>query len=307
MRALLAAALVLVLPLSAGAAGGTSGAQFLKLGAGARAGAMGDAAVADPADAFAVYYNPAGLTRVDRAQLGGAHNALFQGLSYQALSFANPLGGRKHAFGVGVFYLGVSGIQRRTGDSTDSIGSFEASDAAYVGSYAYAPSKKLSLGVSGKYISQSIDNYRGSSFAADVGLHYVPNPKSQRPMAVALVIRNAGQSVGYTASQKDPLPSSAHAGASFKPWKGVSLNLEGGKYRDAQAHGAFGAEFKRSLGENSAAALRAGYTTARSGNEGFNGVSAGAGLSFHRAAFDFAWIPFGTLGDAFRFSLLIKF
>ncbi len=54
-------------------------------------------------------------------------------------------------------------------------------------------------------------------------------------------------------------------------------------------------------------ALRAGYTSARRDGEGLNGVTLGAGLGFHRAKFDFAWLPFGTLGNTFRYSLLVKF
>ncbi|MBI5202430.1 MAG: hypothetical protein HY925_13950, partial [Elusimicrobia bacterium] len=31
------------------------------------------------------------------------------------------------------------------------------------------------------------------------------------------------------------------------------------------------------------------------------------GIKFHRAAFDFAWVPFGDLGNTFRYSLTIRF
>jgi hypothetical protein len=30
-------------------------------------------------------------------------------------------------------------------------------------------------------------------------------------------------------------------------------------------------------------------------------------VSFYRASFDFAWMPFGILGNTFRYSLLVKF
>ncbi|MEQ1920553.1 MAG: hypothetical protein ABL955_15300, partial [Elusimicrobiota bacterium] len=61
--ALLSSALLLAaLPAAAmSSAAGTSGAQFLKLGSGARAGAMADAFAAIADDANAAYYNPAGL------------------------------------------------------------------------------------------------------------------------------------------------------------------------------------------------------------------------------------------------------
>ena len=120
MSARNSAALLLALLLAAGSASaksasmaGTSGAQFLKLGAGARAAGMSDAFTAIADDAFAAYYNPAGLARMDRPQLGGAHSAMFQSVSYQSLSFVVPFGrdvgreyvetaGNKHALGLSI-------------------------------------------------------------------------------------------------------------------------------------------------------------------------------------------------------------
>lgn len=311
MRNSLATAAALVLALSAGASAasnaGTAGAQFLKLGAGARAGAMGDAVVAVEGDAFSIYHNPAALARLDRAQAGGAHTSLFQGITYQALAFARPSADHKQAVGLGIFYLGVGDIERRTGDSTNSVGTFNAADAAYVASYSRAFGDRLSLGVNGKYISQSIDSYSGNSYAADLGVLYRFNPDSDRPVTAGAAARNMGRAIGYVSSVRDPLPTSLHLGAAFTLLKGLGLSAEAGKYRDAGPYAAFGAEARRSFGEAAAGALRFGYNSARRANDGLNGVAAGAGLSFHRAAFDFAWVPFGTLGDSFRFSLLIKF
>ena len=311
MRKSLATALVLVLALagaaSAASNAGTAGAQFLKLGAGARAGAMGDAVVAVEGDAFSVYHNPAALARLERSQAGGAHTSLFQGITYQALAFAHPFADRKQAVGLGIFYLGVGDIERRTGDSTNAVGTFNASDAAYVASYSRAFGDRLSLGVNGKYISQSLDSYSGNSYAADLGVLCRLDPDADRPVSVGAAVRNMGRSIGYVSSVQDPLPTSLHLGAAYRPLKGLGLSLEAGKYRDADLYAAFGGEARRSFGEALAAALRFGYNSSRRANDGLNGVTAGAGLSFNRAAFDFAWVPFGTLGDSFRFSLLIKF
>ena len=89
--------------------------------------------------------------------------------------------------------------------------------------------------------------------------------------------------------------------------KGFTTALDFGKTRDSSAFVALGLEGRRSLTEGVGGALRAGYTSSRRDNGGLAGVTAGGGLSFQKANFDFAWIPFGSLGDAFRFSLLVKF
>lgn len=322
MRKMLAtatAALLLAGPAAAKSASvGTSGASFLKLGAGARAGAMADAFTAVADDAFAAYYNPAGLARQERKQFGGAHSALFQGVSYQSLVFAVPFGeaeGRerietksnRHALALSIYYLGVGDIERRTGDSTLPVGTFNSADSAYALSYAYAPNDRLSLGVTGKLVSQSIDTYRGSAMAGDVGVLYRANPHTEKPLNLGLAVRHIGKRIGYVASETDPLPTTVVAGAAYSPTKTFTADLDLAKARDADAYAALGVEGRHELTEGVGGAFRAGYTSSRRDNGGLAGVTAGGGLTFSKASFDFAWIPFGTLGDAFRFSLLVKF
>lgn len=316
--AVFAALLLLAGPASAAKSGGTSGAQFLKLGSGARAGAMADAFTAVADDAFAAYYNPAGLARLKGPQIGGAHSALFQGVSYQSLAFVLPFGrsnGRerietannRHALGLSIYYLGVGDIERRTGDSTLPVGTFNSADSAYAGTYAYAPNDNLSLGVTGKYIHQSIDSYSGSAMAADLGALYRVNPHTEKPVNLALSIRNIGNRIGYVSSQTDPLPTTVVVAGAAELTKGLTVDLDLGKARDSDLYAAFGLEGRRSLTEGVGGALRFGYTSSRRDNGGLAGVTAGGGLAFNKANFDFAWIPFGSLGDAFRFSLLVKF
>jgi len=296
---------------------GTSGAQFLKLGAGARAAGMGDAFTAVADDAFAAYYNPAGLARMARPQIGASHSAMFQGVSYQSLSFVAPFGraegrgrieteGNKHALGVSVYYLGVADVERRTGDSTNAVGTFSAGDSAYALSYAYAHNDKLSLGVNGKYLHQTIDNYSGSAMAADLGVLYRLNPNGQRPVSLAASLRQLGNGIGY-AGQKDPLPTTVVVAAAVAPTKNSVIDLDLGKTRDSAVYASLGGEARRVMTDGITGALRAGYTSSKRDNGGLAGLSAGGGLAFPKAEVDVAWIPFGSLGDTFRFSLLIKF
>ncbi len=318
--ALLLLALLLSVPASAksSAAAGTSGAQFLKLGSGARAGAMADAFTAVADDAFAAYYNPAGLARLQRPQLAGAHSALFQGVSYQTLALVVPFGrgeGRErietesnhHAIGLSIYYLGVGDIERRTGDTTLPVGTFNSADSAYALTYAYSPNDRLSLGVTGKYVNQTIDSFSGSAMAADLGVLYRVNPHTEKPITLGASVRHLGKRIGYVSSETDPLPTTVVLGGAVALSKGLTVDLDMGKARDESAYGALGIEGRHQLSEGVGGAFRAGYTSSRRDNGGLSGVTAGGGLAFTKASFDFAWIPFGTLGDAFRFSLLVKF
>src|SRR5688572_13884503 len=79
----------LLLTVNAQAAG-TSGAQFLKLGAGARAAAMGDAFCAVSNDVTAAYWNPAGLSQIETPELAVMQNSGLVETQYQYMGLALP-------------------------------------------------------------------------------------------------------------------------------------------------------------------------------------------------------------------------
>jgi len=316
MRKLLltAAVLALVAPAHAmSTQAGTAGAQFLKLGAGARAGGMADSFAAIADDASAAYYNPAGLTQLKGVQLAGAHTSLFQGISYEAVDFAVPFGREegysRHAVAAGIYYLSVGDIERRTSDSTEPIGTFGASDGAYGLTYAHAFDRKLSVGLTGKYIAQNIDSYSARSFALDAGALYQLNPDGNRPVSVAAVVKNVGgKSEGYATSNGDPLPLGMTLAGGWKVFpKKLALDLEAAKYRDSDIFVSLGGEYTHPFNENISGALRFGYSSMRKDIDGLNGMALGGGIDFYKATFDFAWQPFGVLGNTFRYSLLVRF
>jgi len=315
-RLILALASVLALSTPAHAVNsraGTSGAQFLKLGAGARAGGMADTFAALADDAAAAYYNPAGLTHLQGTQLAGAHNSYFEGMSYEVMDFAVPFGREagysRHVVAAGIYYLSVGDIERRTSDSTDPTGTFSAADGAYGLTYAHAFDRRLSVGLTGKYIAQTIDSYNARTFAADAAALYQVNPDGARPVSVAAVVKNMGDKAnGYVSGTGDPLPLGVTLAAACRVFpKRLSVDLEVSKYRDTDAFAGLGAEYIHPFNEAVSGALRFGYSSQRKDNDGLNGLAMGAGLNFYKVSFDFAWQPFGTLGDTFRYSLLLRF
>ncbi|HBL15756.1 MAG: hypothetical protein A2X36_13330 [Elusimicrobia bacterium GWA2_69_24] len=317
---------------------GTSGAQFLKLGAGSRAGAMGEAYTAVTDDVYAVYYNPAALTELTGPQLGAAHTSYFQDLSYEFAAFAYPIGPvramtetvvstmtsagpstmtvrvpaavaefSRHAVGVAIYNLSIDDIERRNSDTPSNIGTFSAGDNAYALSYAYRFDRTLGAGVTGKYIHQKIDTYNADAFAMDAAVLYRPYPNARRPFSFAGVIKNLGTRPSF-AGVSDPLPLGITLGAGFQPIaKRVKVDLDLNKYRDTDPFVTLGGEYTHPFAPGVSGALRAGFSSHRIENEGFNEISVGAGINFHRAAFDFAWVPFGALGNTFRYALLLKF
>jgi hypothetical protein len=86
--------------------------EFLALGAGARALAMGNASVAAPTASTAGYYNPSALAMLDKRSVEFMHASQFDNLyTYDYLSFARPLAGG-YGGGLTVLYTRVGDIPR---------------------------------------------------------------------------------------------------------------------------------------------------------------------------------------------------
>ncbi len=313
---ILALALLAILSSSARAVSsqaGTSGAQFLKLGAGARAGGMADAFTAVADDPYAAYYNPAGLSQLTGPQLAGAHTSYFQSVSYEVITFAYPFNRSAEysadVLDLSIYQLSVGDIPQYSSDSTDPVGTFGASDGAYAISYAHGFNRRLSLGGTAKLITESISTFHSSAYSFDGGVLYHMNPDGSRPVSLAATVRNLGSSrTGYIAGNSDPLPTSySFAGAMQIIPKTLILDAEVTRYRDTNAFAAFGGEFNHKINDAIGSSFRMGYTSQYNSTPGLNGIAAGAGVSFKKASFDFAWQPFGVLGNTFRYSLNVKF
>ncbi len=288
---------------------GTSAAQFLKIGAGARGAAMAEANAALADDAYAAYYNPAGLALATQPMLGAMHAQYFQGTNFEYGSFLLPLGDGagypRKVVALSLANLGVSGLERRTEDTDLNVGLFDAADYTYAASFAYAPDSRTAFGMTGKIIREKIDVVSGNAFAFDFGARYRVNV--ERKVDLAVVARNLGTGLALGDGPKDPLPSAYVIGAAVEPVTDLKLELDAIQYRDNHPLVALGGEYTTSLMGALKGTLRAGFNNARDNIDGTKGITLGAGLSFPSLSFDFAWVPFGDLGNTFRYSLLVRF
>ena len=316
-RALLTAALLLAAQAGPAAAfgtstKGTSGAQFLEIAPGARPAAMGGAFAGVADDVHAVYYNPAGLANLERIQITGMDDQYFQSINYSFAAMAVPLvfqgdsrvQSKYGVLGVSVTNLSVGNIPTQGNAETASpTGSFSSDDFAYALSYGYAfPDTGLSLGATGKFVVSSLDGTNASGFAADLGGLYKPDNR----LSVGAGLRNLGPSYGFAGSS-DPLPLVIYGGAAYKLTQHWLASLEIDAPRDNSVAFALGTEYVHPFTDKISGALRAGYNSANTDAGGFGGASFGGGIVYGNVGFDFALIPFGDLGNTYRYSLLVKF
>ena len=175
--------------------------EFLAIGVGARAQALGNSTVASSEDIFSTYWNPAGLADVDSTAglLGGAmHAEQFAGVTkfdYLGVSIPVASGGRR--IGFSLIRQGTDDIANTLNlvepDGTvnyDNITTFAVADYAGVVSYAQ-PTKllggRVSVGGNLKIIRRVIGDFsKAWGVGVDVGARFVDGP-----LRAGLVLRDA--------------------------------------------------------------------------------------------------------------------
>ena len=278
---------------------GTASAQILKLGAGARAAAMGDAFTAVADDAAAVYWNPGGLTGIKKDSVSFMHAILIEDISYDWLAYVQPLGAG--TFGAGIQRLSYGKIME-----TDETG-FEAanfSPSELVGTLSYGiGSGSFGLGASLKYISGKIKK-SASAVAADIGGKYGVSPDDSFSLGFAL--RNIGGKLKYV-SDSDPLPLDLRIGAAYRSESNWLFAVDADMPSDNALSFGLGGEYGMKLDDGLKVSLRAGYNSRTKDLGGLSGISLGAGGNYEGVRLDYAFVPFGDLGSTHKISLSIDF
>jgi len=280
---------------------GTSAGQFLKLGAGARAAAMGEAYSAICEDADAVYWNPGALGGIRRISGIFMHADLFTELNYEYLGYAQPLK-NSGGLGLGVQYLSAGRIPETDSSGFETGTDMNPSQLAV----ALAYGRKMDvfgIGASAKYIRSRLAG-AASAFAVDLGA-LSPGFMADQ-MRLAFVIQNIGGGLKYD-QKSDPLPLNIKIGSLLKFAKDLTLGVDINSPRDNKPYAAAGGEYVVHYG-NFSVAGRLGYNSRTSGDlGGLSGISAGLGARSRKLALDYAFVPFGSLGSAHRISIAFRF
>ncbi len=280
---------------------GTSGAQFLKLGAGARPVAMGEAFVGIADDANALYYNPAGAAQLDRAEFTATHTQWFQDMNYEYGGFVLPT--KVGTLGISASTLKIEDLEKRTADES-YVGQFETLDACYGLSYARKWNETLSWGGTLKYLKQEIDSTSAKAWSVDLGLW---KQFAETPFSAGLAVRNLGEEVKFV-DEGDPQPLILDGGVGGRFFdKRLLIGTNVKIPRDNDVQFGMGGELTFPMAGAVKPALRAGYNNSHSDADGASGVSLGAGLTIKQFSMDFSWVPLGDLGETFRYSANFRF
>ena len=288
---------------------GSTAADFLNLGAGPRAIAMGDAQVGLANDVYSNYWNPAGLATLKTQEAGFVQTQYLQDISQEYLAYALPRT-RYGAFGASFTYQGYGSFSGydASGQPTGSVG---ANDMDLGFSYScdlYKDERygsELSAGVTGKWIREQLDQASATAFAGDLGLLFSPGIKWGEALngwKAGLALRNVGTAMTFD-QESFALPRQFAAGFSYTGnWRdeSVTVAFDGRQPNDGSRTMGVGLE----IWTLQSFVLRGGYTT--EGDLG-SGLRVGAGIRFKTIEVDYAFATEGPLGNTQRFGLTLRF
>lgn len=280
---------------------GSTTASFLKLGHGARGAAMANAQAAISDDVTSSFWNPAGLSQMRFQEASFMYNELVQSVQYQQALYGQPIAG-KGAFSLGANLLDFGKIDSFDAGGTPS-GSVNAKDLLFTGSWGRRLSDKtpLAAGASLKYMQSDLAGYKASAPMLDLGLQTVIDAGSMRGLRLGAVLRNLGPNVKYD-REGSPLPQQLVLGAGFSALGGnLVVDADAINSKDTGSYLNTGLEYRLFQILN----LRVGYTTLA--DFVGNGISYGMGLRFTTWNLDYAFVPFGDLGNTNRISVGIRF
>lgn len=156
----------------------TRGANFLEIGVGARAMGMGGAYTAIAQDVTALYWNPAGISRITGASANLSLADLYGGLGVRHV-FAGavlPLGS-SGAIGISYIQLSSGDIERTTAANPEgndpAFGPvFSWTSTAAELAYGRRMTDRLDLGAGFKFVTEGIDNAAATYLGFDIGTQF---------------------------------------------------------------------------------------------------------------------------------------
>lgn len=188
--------IVLILAaLSQGARGqsfnnaGSAGAQFLKIGVGARAMGMGGAYGSAAGDATTLAWNPAGIGTMADLAVAAEHTRWAADLLHNFVGLAVPVGDQVR-FGFHAVWLTSGDIEITTVDEPDGTGrSYDVSDLAVGLTAAVRLTEQLTVAGTVKYVEERIYDMTAGGVALDAGTWYSTGFRS---LTLGFAVSNLG-------------------------------------------------------------------------------------------------------------------
>ncbi len=288
-RWIIAGLLIAVTFPTAGRAGDAGKEPPFVVGVGARSLGMGGAFTSVADDAATLYYNPAGLARLDYQEVTAMHMSLLEGTIYDYAAWVYPtvsLGG----FGIGAMRLGTDDIIKR--ENFVEVGEFGYSYSQLMLSYGRNFGSTISAGGSLKLLYQSLDIYNDWGIGMDLGVTVLPHEQ----VSIGVILRDMVPATLELNRTNETLPVTIAGGVAVRDLRIsnnikalIAFELEKTEDRDVRVHTGTEVMFDNTY------ALRAGYDR--------DNLSFGAGFRYDRLQLDYAYKIMDYVDDSHRMSI----
>lgn len=274
--------------------GGEPGA-FMKNGFGARPNSLGNSYTAISNDASAIFYNPAGLSSVNKFQVMGMYSNLFgsvEGLNYGNIGVSK--GFEFGTMGLGVIYSSVSDIPYVENVSGPSGETFSDNEMAVILSYSRIVTDNLQIGVNGKFIRHTIAGFEASGIGFDVALLTTFSEK----LKMGLMIQDAIGATIKLNGREDTYISKFKLGIAYNPISVLTISPEIMVTGNKKAQLSIGSEYDV---YKNMIKLRGGYNTVQ------EAPSFGVGIKYSQINIDYSYSRNGDLGNVSKFGFILEF
>ena len=300
--------------------------EFLDIGVGARAQALGAAFSAVANDGTAIYWNPAGLGQIAYPHIALMHAERFAGeINYDFAGAVFPYRSQT-TFGLGVIRMGIDGIPDTRNALIDSIQAngkidegerlntdrvtyFSDTDYAVYFSFAHRNDQRTYLGANIKFIWRSIGQNTAWGMGFDIGVLH----RRTENFAVGLTVTDVTSTlIAWDTGRKELISPRVKLGSVYyykvrnlpltvMPLIEADIRFEGRKFASQYHIG------RTSLDMHYGAEMQYGnHASARIGYDYINRFTTGAGVQWSNISVDYAFTSFddfGQLGNSHRVSL----
>ena len=227
-----------------------------------------------------------------------------RGLTTNSSALPSPLETQAH-FGGSLIYLSYGELEgydiSESGEPVKTE-NFHPYDLALIGSYARQFGGALSLGANAKWVREKIDTESAQVIAFDIGGLYAILNNS---LSFGFNVQHLGAKVKFV-EESFSLPLNIKVGAAYRLLdEAFTLTTDLNRPSDNDPTVGVGVGFTA----YELIHLRAGYKYRVGGNDlgTASGITSGIGFSIEGFQLDYAFVSFGKLGAAHRFSLISNF
>jgi hypothetical protein len=182
---------------------GTTAAEFLLFGAGARGTSLGDAFATIATDVSALYYNPGGAALLSRPGASFSTYDYVADTRYSWGGLAFPFSGGARTFGIQLGTFGFDNQPVTTVEQPDGTGAVYSVSQTFAGlTFAQNFSDRFSAGLTAKFVFDQLGEVNANAFAVDFGTNFHAE-LNNHPIRLSFVLSNLGTDLSYKGDALD--------------------------------------------------------------------------------------------------------